>query len=78
MDEHSHEGLIEGQATIATELVGINGRLKKIETILTGPDGISGLVGWRNETHGRATLWGALGGASITGIVLAIRYFLRT
>lgn len=72
-----HDGLVEGQATIATELSGINARLAKIETILTGRDGISGIVGWRNQVKGRAAFWGMLSGGMVSTVILLVRYLLE-
>ncbi len=52
-----HGSLIEGQATIATELAHLKEEIRELKIILRGSNGISGIIGWFNQRMGeiRAT-----------------------
>ncbi len=72
-----HDSLIEGQATIANELVHLKKEINDLTIIMRGTNGISGMVGWFQERKGemRATakLHGAIGGIIMLAIAIIIR-----
>ena len=72
-----HDALIEGQATIATELVHIKEEIQEFKVILRGSNGISGMVGWFQQRKGEmrtsARVNGAIGGIAMVVIATIIR-----
>lgn len=72
-----HDALIEGQATIAAELIHLKEDIRELNVIMRGQNGISGMVGWfqhrKGEMKATAKFHGAIGGLIMIAIAVIVR-----
>jgi len=68
-----HDDLIKQQAATATDVKHIRQDVTEIKTMLLGPNGTGGMVGWMNQSKGKTTIWGAVGGIVVVAVGIAIR-----
>ncbi len=68
-----YDDLIKQQAVTANDVQHIKSDVAEIKDVLMGADGTSGIVGWMNQSKGKTTMWGAIGGVVAVSIGVAIK-----
>ena len=77
-----HGSLLEGQATIANELMHMRKELEELKILLRGSNGLSGVIGWLQERKGEmkaaAKVHGFVGGMIAMLIAVIVRALVAT